>query len=84
MTIEKGKVYRIKGSSQYFLMKYGSANPEILIEEALDYHTTFSPPTFLFQGRALAEGVPIDGNTYYGHIKGQGEFVHESELEEIL
>ena len=81
--IKSGGHYRIKGESKYFLTKYGSANPEIIIEEKLDYHTSFSPPTFLFQGRALAEGVPIDGNTYYGHNKGMGEFVHETELEEI-
>jgi len=79
--IEPGKTYRIKGSSQYFARKYGSMNPEITIEEKLDYHTSFSPPCFLFQGRALAEGLPIDGNTYYGHIKGLGEFVHEFEIE---
>ena len=81
--IEAGKTYRIKGSSKYFLRKYGTANPEIDIEKFMDYHHFYSPPTFLFQGRALAEGVPIDGNTYYGHIDGLGEFVHESELEEI-
>lgn len=81
--IENGKTYRIKGNSKYFLFKYGSTKPEILIEEKLDYHTSFTPPTFLFQGRALAEGVPIDSNTYYGHIKGLGEFVHETELEAI-
>jgi len=80
--IEAGKTYRINGSSQYFLRKYGSTNPDIIIESKEDYHHSFSPPTFLFQGRALAEGVPIDGNTYYGHIKGLGEFVHESELTE--
>jgi len=81
--IEPGKTYRIKGQSKYFSSKYGTPNPGIIIESKLDYHTSFSPPTFLFQGRALAEGVPIDGNTYYGHIKGLGEFVHEMELEAI-
>lgn len=79
--IEAGKTYRIKGQSKYFLAKYGTANPEIIIESKEDYHESFSPPAFLFQGRALAEGVLIDGNTYYGHIGGLGEFVHESELE---
>lgn len=79
--IEAGKTYRIKGSSQYFTKKYGTPNPEIAIEGKLDYHQEFKPPSFLYLGRALAEGVPVDGNTYYGHIKGLGEFVHESELE---
>lgn len=76
-----GKGYVIKGESKYFLFKYGTANPKIIIEAAMDYHLHFNPATFLFQGRALAEGVPIDGNTYYGHIDGLGEFVHETELE---
>ncbi|GAH49028.1 unnamed protein product [marine sediment metagenome] len=83
MVIEAGKTYRVKGQSKYFARKYGSANPEIVIEGKQDYHHFFSPPSFLFQGRALAEGIPIDGNTYYGHIGGLGEFVHESELEEV-
>lgn len=81
--IKVGESYRIKGKSEYFLTKYGSTNPVIIIEDKKDYHYHFSPPAFLFQGRALAEGVPIDGNTYYGHINGLGEFVHETELEEI-
>ncbi|GAI32378.1 unnamed protein product, partial [marine sediment metagenome] len=34
--IEPGKTYRIKGESKYFLAKYGSSNPEIVIEEAVD------------------------------------------------
>lgn len=79
--IGSGKKYHIKGQSKYFEKKYGAPNPEIIIEKALDYHNQFAPPSFLFQGRALAEGVPIDGNTYYGHIDGLGEFVHETELE---
>lgn len=81
--IKAGEHYRIKGKSRYFLIKYRSTNPEIIIEDKLDYHYHSSPPAFLFQGRALAEDVPIDGNTYYGHINGMGEFVHETELEEI-
>lgn len=79
--IEPGRAYRIKGQSKYFTAKYGTPNPEILIESALDFHKEFSPPSFLYLGRALAEGLPVDGNTYYGHIKGLGELVHESELE---
>lgn len=80
--IKAGKCYRIKGKSKYFLTKYGSTNPEIIIEIALDYHEEFKPPSFLYIGRMLAEGLPSDGNTYYGHINGLGEFVHETELEE--
>lgn len=79
--IKTGETYRIKGNSKYFLSKYGTSNPEILIEEALNFHTKSIPPSFLYLGRALAEEVSIDGNTYYGHIEGMGEFVHETELE---
>ena len=79
--IEAGKSYRIQGQSKYFSRKYGTPNPEIFIETALDYHKEFKPPAFLYIGRMLAEGLPTDGNTYYGHIKGLGEFVYETELE---
>ncbi|GAJ03751.1 unnamed protein product, partial [marine sediment metagenome] len=34
--IKPGKTYRIKGESKYFARKYGIANPEIIIEAALD------------------------------------------------
>lgn len=81
MVIEAGKVYKIKGQSNYFLVKYGSYNPEILIEEASDFHLSHTPPSFLFLGRALAEGISVDSHTYYGHIDGLGEFVHGTELE---
>lgn len=81
--IESGKNYRIKGESKYFARKYGTSNPEIIIEEALDYHKEFKPPSFLYIGRMLAEGLPADGNTYYGHIDELGEFVHATELEVI-
>jgi len=79
--IESGKKYQIKGQSKYFSQKYGTPNPEIIIETALDYHKVFKPPSFLYIGRMLAEGLPTDGNTYYGHINRLGEFVHETELE---
>lgn len=70
----------IKGKSKYFETKYGSPNPEFIIEEALDFHTSFNPVSFLYLGRAMAEGLPLDGDTLYGHIKGLGEFVHRTEL----
>lgn len=81
--IEPGKTYRIKGQSKYFTRKYRTPNPEIIIEKALDYHQEFNPPTFLYIGRMLAEGLPSDKNTFYGHIQGMGEVVHETELEAI-
>ena len=78
-----GNRYKIGGESRYFTYKYGEANPEILIEAPMDYHRNYLPAAFLFKGRALAEGVPIDSNIYYGKIDGVGEFVHESELIDI-
>lgn len=81
--IEPGKEYRIGGSSKYFERKYGSSNPIIEIEVKCDFRKKFTPPSFLFIGRALAEGIDINGeNTYYGHINGGGEYVQGSELEE--
>ena len=79
--IETGKTYRVKGESKYFSRKYGTPNPEILIECPLDYHGEYNPASFLYIGRMLAEGLPTDGKTYYGHIDGLGEFVHKVELE---
>jgi len=84
MEIKSRGHYLIKGESKYFLRKYGSSNPEITIEGKFDFHLQSSPPSFLFLGRALAEDIPVDGNTYYGHINSLGEFVHETELEEIV
>lgn len=82
MVIEPGKTYRIRGESKYFLRKYGTSNPNIIIENAIDVETEgFNPPGFLFLGRVYAEGLP-DGPAWYGHIEpdGRGEIVYESEL----
>ncbi len=78
-----GKTYRIKGKSQYFNRKYGTPNPWIKIECVLDFHKHSTPGAFLFLGRAMSEGVPVGGDTLYGHINSLGEFVHVSELEEL-
>ncbi len=78
-----GKSYRIKGNSKYFKRKYGTPNPEIVVECALDFHKHFTPPAFLFLGRAMSEDVPVGGDTVYGHVNNLGEFVHVSELEEL-
>lgn len=78
-----GKKYRIKGDSKYFMKKYGTPNPEIVIEGPYDLQSAFSPVTFLYMGRALAEGLPTDEKIHYGHVQGLGEVVHESELEEV-
>jgi len=83
-----GRKFRISCHSKYFELKYGNAYPVIEIEEELDFHKNFSPPSFLYLGRVLAEGKTelLQGKTYYGHIEGsvEGEFVHESELPTLV
>lgn len=79
----KGKKFYINCGSKYFELKYGDS-PIIEIEE--ESQLEFNPPTFLYQGRVLAEGKKelLKGKIYYGHINGLGEFVHESELGEQI
>ena len=72
---------KIKGNSKYFQSKYGTSNPEIESTEKLDFHKSHTSASFLFIGRALAEGIPTDSKTLYIKIKGRGEFVHESEVD---
>jgi len=81
----RGKKFRINCGSKYFELKY-APNPVIEIKNELDFHTNFSPSSFLYIGRVLAEGKPelLKGKTYYGHINGLGEFVHETELGEEI
>ena len=82
--VQPNKVYRIKGRSKYFEFKYGTFNPEFIAEEQMDYRRQPSPSSFLYQGKALAEGISAtDGKTVYGHIRGMGEYIHMSELEEV-
>ena len=80
-----GKKYRIKCGSKYFELKYGDS-PVIEVECELDFHHEFKPPSFLYIGRVLAEGRSelLRGKTYYGHVNGQGEIVHETELGEEI
>lgn len=79
----KGKRFHINCGSKYFTSKYG-INPVIEIENEMDIHHSFNPASFLYIGRVLAEGKSelLKGKTYYGHVKGLGEFVHETELGE--
>jgi len=77
-------MYRIRGKSKYFLRKYKTSNPNIIIVNAIDVEKEgWNPPSFLFLGRVYAEGLP-HGPAWYGHIEpdGRGEIVYESELEE--
>ena len=86
----KGKVCKIKGASRYFSQKYGTPNPEIVIEDT-DVNVcgrswmdmTGNPAAMLFGMRSGTEGLPFGGAVYYGKIGGMGELVHESELEVI-
>ena len=90
MKVEKNKEYRIKGKSPYFKGKYGTANPNITIE---DKDTALwsrgwgmqdgNPACMLFGMRSGMEGLPWGGVVYYGKIGGFGELVHETELEEV-
>ena len=73
---------KVKGNSRYFSRKYGTPNPEFIIEGKEDFHVhSHTAAGLLYLGRALAEGLPLDGNTLYGHIDGFGEFVHETEID---
>lgn len=88
MKIEKNKLYKIKGKSSYFKKKYGTHNPEILIEDE-DINLfgcswkfkTRNPACMLYGMRAGTENLPISGKVYYGKIGALGELVHKSELE---
>lgn len=93
MNIEQGKTYKIKGASEYFQKKYGTPNPSITIEglQATVFGGKWwgfcdgNPAALLYGMRAGMELLPMDSpgdpKTYYGHIGGAGEIVHEDELE---
>lgn len=81
-----GRMFAVTCGSKYFEMKYGDS-PIIKVES--DSGMEYNPPTFLYQGRVLAEGRKelLTGKIYYGHVysvrgHGLGELVHESELGE--
>lgn len=93
MKIRKNKLYKIKGKSKYFKNKYGTYNPEILIEDE-DVNVfgggwgfqNGNPACLLYAIRNAREGLPSTGKVYYGKIEIDGKFalgelVHESELE---
>jgi len=90
MNIEKGKAYRIKGKSKYFEGKCGTCNPLVVIEgtDVEVFGRSWlgqdgNPVCLMFALRLKHEGLPKDGQVYYGHIEGLGELVHETELEEV-
>jgi len=86
----KGKTCRIKTPSDYFEGKYGDPRPTIQIED--EYVNVFgrsweevqgNPAATLYALRVLQGEIPKEGKVYYGKIRGLGELVHETELEEI-
>lgn len=87
--IESGKQYRIKGESTYFLKKYGTSNPDIVVEETDRQvfgkswgFVDGNPACLIYATRSAFENLPND-DVYYGHIVGGfGELVHESELQQ--
>jgi len=90
MNIEKGKTYRIKSNSPYFIDKYGKPDPIFIIIEDTDEKVFGGgwamqegiPPCIAYAARrAFDKAIQGDGQVYYGHIDGLGELVHESELE---
>ena len=94
MIITKGKQYRIRGNSEYFKRKYGTSNPVIEIEGLYKEvcgrswaDASGNPGAMLFGMRLGMEMpryiIPTDDEVYYGHIRGLGELVIVSELEEI-
>ena len=90
----KNQVFKIKGqpAGGYFEKKYGTASPEIRIE---DRDTAVfgkswvlmagNPACLLFGMRLVQErkSLMADVPVYYGKVKGLGELVLEDELEEI-
>lgn len=95
MNIVKGKKYKLKGKSRYFLEKYGSYNPEIDIEGSdaeiwgkswIEKMREANISCALFASRVKMEKLDI-GQAYYGKIKQGdvwlGEVVFDNELEEL-
>lgn len=90
----KGGTFRIKGqpADGYFFKKYGTASPEIRIEDR-DINVfgrswmmmDGNPACMLFGMRLGAEREYscIGLAAYYGKVQGLGELVLEDELEEI-
>lgn len=91
MNIKKGKTYRIKSDSPYFVDKYGMSDPDIIIEDTDEkvfgggWAMQDGNPSCIAYAvrRAFNKAIQVDGQVYYGKIDGLGEIVHESELEEV-
>jgi len=90
-------LFRIRGNSDYFRDKYGTANPFYLVEAKNtelweEGWEADVPACKIFSWRNGVELLPTEGRVYYGHVLcvapgGDtilvGELVHESELEPV-
>ena len=81
-----GKKCKIKGNSEYFIEKYGTANPTIEIEDT--DRKLFgkswmmmgcNPAAMLYGIRSGLDGLPLGGTVYYGKIGHLGELETASE-----
>lgn len=91
MKIKRNTKYRVKGESKYFANKYGTSNPEIIIEDTDEKvfggswkWQTGNPACMIFAMRSVMDNVDaITETVYYGKVGSMGELVCESELEKI-
>lgn len=94
--MEKNKKCKIKGKQEYFLNKYGTYQPEIIIEGTdkevcgLSWIHNHTIASVVFMERLIKTGKldrAYDEIVYYGKVQEGllplGEFVLESELEEV-
>ncbi len=72
--IERDKLYRIKGNSDYFKKKYETPNPIItdLREDTEVFEGGWGahdgPACTIYGWRNGVEFLPVDGKVYYGHV----------------
>jgi hypothetical protein len=85
------KSYRLKGSSPYFLEKYGTSNPIVEVQGTdvavlkVCWQDNTATIAILYARRVIQERLPQTGTVYYVKVEGRaGELVHESELGEEL
>ena len=88
MKIYNVKTYLILSDSGYFIDKYGTPCPLIIIEDTDEavfgesWKTRDGNPACIQYAvrRGFTKAIQGDGKVYYGKINGLGELVHETEL----
>lgn len=91
----KGKKFKIKKqpAEGYFFKKYGTASPEIIIEDrdinvfGRSWMMMDGNPACMLFGLRLGSEREYSCFTipaYYGKVQGLGELVLEDELEEVI